>query len=297
MSLVDIYNRLLSLYEMYPPYKWKWVVSYSGGKDSSVLLHILFDFSEKMGFDFEVLHHDTGVEYPILKEHIGRVLSYLEDNGIKVHITSPEKSFFEYMIERGYSFPRWNFRWCCYYLKWKPAEDFFANAGKCLNLIAIRGDETHRPNMFIRPRFRRERKLDVVVASPLVDVTIDDIFFILRSINGKSPLGFDKLNKIYFDKDVRFGCWVCTVSLSKTLVYFHPKLARIKYELVCARCKGIKDFILKLKEYNLLSDEKVNWALDIVKSSDYIEFRCGRRCSICSINHWKKRFAELLSKN
>jgi len=281
-SIMEVWYRLQELYSRYSPEEWEWVISYSGGKDSSVLLNSVIALAEEERFDFEVLHHDTGVEYPILRDHVDKVLEQLRGRGIKIAVTKPEKSFFDYILERGYTFPRWNFRWCCMYLKWTPTSRFFEKKGKCLNLIAIRGDEVNRPTMFIRTKYNRGKRLEnLIVASPLVDLSIEDVWHIIRT---DDPFG---VSKLYPCKNVRFGCWVCTVANCETLAYFHPELLRIKYELVCARCESLKDFTAKLEDYKDILGIKT---LDVKENMQ----PCGRRCSICQIHRWKKRTKEKL---
>lgn len=277
--------RLLQLHKEYPPSEWKWIVSYSGGKDSSALLNSVLKFAGWQDFNFEVLHHNTLVEYPIMDRHVSGVLSSLRKKGIKTHVTYPKKHFFEYMIEQNYTFPRWNFRWCCRLLKWQPTTEFLEKQGKTLNLIAVRGDEINRPNMFIRPQnlnYMRKKLINVNVASPLVDLTIDDVW----KLCNKSTRKIYSLNG-YSASNVRFGCWVCTVSKCETLNYYHPELARMKYELVRARCKGLNELISKLKEYN--------FNINITNNSTNNEKHpCNTRCEICEIKKWKERAAKSL---
>jgi len=271
-----VHSRLNQLYKEYPPKDWRWIVSYSGGKDSSALLNCVLEFSEGMNFNLEVLHHNTGVEYPIMKQHVEKLLNKLRKKGIKVHITHPKKHFFEYMIENNYTFPRWNFRWCCRLLKWQPTTEFFEKQGKVLNLIAIRGDETNRPNLFIRPhsiKYMRKSLKSVVIASPLVDLTINDVWKLCGSVR-----------RLYLEKGIRFGCWVCTVASCKTLAYFHPDLFKIKYELVEARCKSMTDFLSVLKKYKNV----LNITFEVNRSIDQPN-RCNKRCDICQINRWKNQ--------
>jgi len=281
-----VYSRLVELYKKYPPEDWRWIVSYSGGKDSSALLNCILEFSEKRNFSFEVLHHNTGVEYPIMEQHVNKVICKLRKRDIEVHITHPKKHFFEYMIENNYTFPRWNFRWCCRLLKWQPTTEFFEKQqGKILNLIAIRGDENTRPKLFIRPhgvKYMRKSLGNVVVASPLVDLTINDVWMLCGSVK-----------RLYIEDQVRFGCWVCTVASSKTLAYFHPDLFKIKYELVEARCKGLLEFISILEKYKDALGINLNNSIKI-KNIDRPN-RCNKRCDICQINKWKKQSRELLN--
>jgi len=280
-----VHSRLDQLYKEYPPKNWRWIVSYSGGKDSSALLNCVLEFSEGMDFNFEVLHHDTLVEYPVMEQHVKKVLDKLRKKDVKVHVTHPKKHFFEYMIENNYTFPRWNFRWCCRLLKWQPTTEFFEKQGKVLNLIAIRGDETNRPNLFIRPqsvKYMRKSLKNVVIASPLVDLTIDDVWKLCGSVK-----------KLYINKGVRFGCWVCTVASCKSLAYFHPDLFKIRYELVKARCEGLSKFLSVLENYRDVLNININ--IDTLKVNKNQPNPCKKRCDICQISKWKSQIKKVLT--
>lgn len=65
-------------------------VSFSGGKDSTVLL----DICRKMYPEIEAVFSDTGLEYPEIRQFVKQFDS--------VTIVRPEKSFREVILERGY---------------------------------------------------------------------------------------------------------------------------------------------------------------------------------------------------
>lgn len=64
-------------------------ISFSGGKDSTVLKHII----DNMGYNIESVYIDTGLEYPEIKQ-------FIKDN--KCTIIKPEMSFYEIIKKYGY---------------------------------------------------------------------------------------------------------------------------------------------------------------------------------------------------
>ena len=60
------------------------IITYSGGKDSDVLLHLAESCLEKD--DFEVLHSHTSVDAPETVYHIREVFKRLNESGIKATI-------------------------------------------------------------------------------------------------------------------------------------------------------------------------------------------------------------------
>jgi len=72
----------------------KKIVSFSGGKDSTAMLHLMID----KGIDFdEVVFFDTGWEFPQMLEHIDLVE---QKTGIKITRLHPEKPFLYWMLDR-----------------------------------------------------------------------------------------------------------------------------------------------------------------------------------------------------
>ena len=61
-------------------YKQPLVITYSGGKDSDVLLHL----AEASGIPFEVLHSLTTADAPQTVYHVRDTFHRLEDDGIDV---------------------------------------------------------------------------------------------------------------------------------------------------------------------------------------------------------------------
>ena len=85
---------LESLSDQRPGY----VVSFSGGKDSTAMLLRLLE--EGMMVD-EITFFDTGWEFPQLLDHVHRVDDYIQKHfGRRIVVLHPEKSFNYWMFER-----------------------------------------------------------------------------------------------------------------------------------------------------------------------------------------------------
>ena len=98
-------------------YKQPLVITYSGGKDSDVLLHL----AEASGIPFEVLHSLTTADAPQTVQHVRKAFRRLEDKGIKCTVdkhVQPDGSritMWNLIVKQGV--PTRLQRFCCRYLK------------------------------------------------------------------------------------------------------------------------------------------------------------------------------------
>ena len=107
-----------------------WIVAFSGGKDSTLLLHIVVDFLSKLRSPppLYVLYNDTLAELPPIHSwamRTGRaVVEYLSSRGVgaEFKVTTPEltETFYWRTIVRGCPAPNFKFRWCIELLKVGP---------------------------------------------------------------------------------------------------------------------------------------------------------------------------------
>lgn len=116
-----------------PPRPEYWVLSLSGGKDSTALGLEWLKRYQKDPVTYplhEAVYCDTGMEFPAMMEHINRLERIFTDAGIKFTRLKSEKSFeylmFEHPASRkdqalqqfaGYSWPDARSRWCTAALK------------------------------------------------------------------------------------------------------------------------------------------------------------------------------------
>lgn len=115
------------------------VVGFSGGKDSSLLLtllwEVLLELPEYMRHKtVHIMNSNTGVEAPIMEEYTERTLIKIERKAAKqnlpivVHRVKPSKkdNFWHRVLGRGnlISTPNTKHRGCTHWLKIAPSQDF-----------------------------------------------------------------------------------------------------------------------------------------------------------------------------
>ena len=110
-------------------YKQPLVITYSGGKDSDVLLHL----AEASGIPFEILHSLTTADAPQTVYHVRDTFRRLEDKGIKCAVdkhVQPDGSritMWNLIVKQGV--PTRLQRFCCRYLKETGGRDRFIATG------------------------------------------------------------------------------------------------------------------------------------------------------------------------
>ena len=159
----DFYNQLDLAVEnvtaMYLADSIPWVVGYSGGKDSSATLQLVWLAVSKLPASKRhkhvyVITTDTLVENPIVSSWVDSSLDKIgqaaerEVLPISSHKLTPkiEESFWVNLIGKGYPAPRPKFRWCTERMKIKPAnkfiEDVVQSHGEAIVVLGTRKSES-----------------------------------------------------------------------------------------------------------------------------------------------------------
>jgi putative sulfurtransferase DndC len=228
-----------------------WVIGYSGGKDSTTTLQLIWYAIQDLPEDEQtkpiyVISSDTLVETPKIVNHITSSLDnineYAEKDNLpfEAHKVYPDvsDSFFVNLIGRGYPAPNQTFRWCTERLKIDPADNFImekvsehgevvvilgarkaesATREQVMNLHSIEGSNLSRHSKF----------KSAFVYTPIEDWTVDDVWDYLLQVDcpwGKSNRDLAALYQEADDEcpmvidtstpscgNSRFGCWTCTV--------------------------------------------------------------------------------------
>jgi 3'-phosphoadenosine 5'-phosphosulfate sulfotransferase (PAPS reductase)/FAD synthetase len=139
-----------------------YIVSFSGGKDSTAMLLRLLELEEPIN---EVVCCDTYKEFPQMYEHIEKIRKIVEDKGITFTLLRHERTFDEWMFEyepkrrdpeafrkkygdvKGKSWATSRARWCSGELKIKLMDRYFRDKEKIYNVkryIGLAADETNR---------------------------------------------------------------------------------------------------------------------------------------------------------
>lgn len=140
--IADIIDDIEDQYLEEDRYNRPWIIGFSGGKDSTVLLMLTWLAMQKAreeGHELRrnvyVVCNDTMVENPIIEEYVSDVLVKIRNAAleqelpISVHTTIPEieDTFWCCVIGKGYPVPNNAFRFCTEKMKIKPTSTFITN--------------------------------------------------------------------------------------------------------------------------------------------------------------------------
>jgi DNA sulfur modification protein DndC len=194
--------------------KRPWVIGYSGGKDSTAVVQLVFTMLQNLPKaerhkDVFIVSSDTLIENPI-------VLGYLKHNSqlinegarnadipLYTHMVHPDydNTYWTNIIGKGLPTPTSiRFRWCTERLKIKPSNTFIEDKvkenGEVVVLLGVRKTESIARGIRIKRReidgylLTPHVTLDnTYVYNPIVELTTDDIWEVLLSNNGITPWG------------------------------------------------------------------------------------------------------------
>lgn len=123
--------------ELYSLDDTPWIVGYSGGKDSTTILQLVWNAisrlpAEKRTKTIHVITTDTQVENPFVATWVRQSLAKIEKAGqvqnvpIIPHLLHPavKNTFWVCLMGKGYPAPRYGFRWCTERMKIQPVNQF-----------------------------------------------------------------------------------------------------------------------------------------------------------------------------
>jgi DNA sulfur modification protein DndC len=196
-----------------------WVIGYSGGKDSTAILQIVWQALAELTVDnkahkkVHVISTDTLVENPIVSLWVSRSLRQMEaavseqEIPLVPHRLTPAVNdrFWVNLIGRGYPAPRYKFRWCTDRLKISPSNNFIKsvvqNNGEAILVLGTRKAESNARATTMEVYESRadntrravglsvNKELDRVwVYTPIADWSNDDVWQYLMQV--KNPWGF-----------------------------------------------------------------------------------------------------------
>lgn len=206
---------LSEIRELYLADSTPWVVGYSGGKDSTATLQLVWlaiagIAPAERTKTVHVISTDTLVENPIVAAWVARSLETMStaakqaDMPIVPHRLTPTvaDTFWVNLIGKGYPAPRPKFRWCTERLKIKPSNAFISNVvrenGEVILVLGTRKAESQaRAKSMERLEKRRVRDRlspngslpNSLVYSPVESWSNDDIWMYVMQV--KNPWGFN----------------------------------------------------------------------------------------------------------
>lgn len=192
-----------------------WVIGYSGGKDSSAVLQLVWMAikalpEEKRTKPIHIISTDTLVEQPLVAawvdaSHAKMRTAAAKDNlPIVPHKLTPQvqDTFWVNLIGKGYPAPRNKFRWCTERMKIKPSNRFIRDVvrdnGEAILLLGTRKAESQKRKIQMEKheKYRYRDRLspnaslpNSLVFTPIEDWTNDDVWLFLMQV--KNPWGHD----------------------------------------------------------------------------------------------------------
>lgn len=189
-----------------------WIIGFSGGKDSTLLTHLVVEMLLTIPPDERerpvyLVCNDTLVESPVFHAFVGKMLARIEENvgalRVPVQVVRthplPEESFWVNLIGRGYPAPNRSFRWCTDRMKIRPTSRFIRELvtenGEAILLLGVRSSESaQRSGSIARHAEKAVGRVSphsdhkgVWVFSPIRDLTTEEVWILL--LQARSPWG------------------------------------------------------------------------------------------------------------
>jgi len=222
VSITNNSNRSLSIQKLNQTYKEiqdlylsdnrPWIIGYSGGKDSSAAVQLVWNALYKLNRNkrnktVHVITTDTLVENPVIADYTRTVLSLIDKEAqrknmpFKTHILYPriEESFWVNLIGKGYPAPHRFFRWCTDRLKIKPSNKFIIEQvnkyGEVIIVLGIRENEStaryqvmslHKIKDANNMLYKHSSLPNAYVYAPIRNWSIEEVWSFLLDYNSVS---------------------------------------------------------------------------------------------------------------
>ena len=210
----DVNKLMQTVRDLYQVDDIPWVIGYSGGKDSTATLQLVWLAIQGLPAEdrkktIHIINTDTLVESPVVAQWAIQSLKKMEDAATEQglpfvpHRLTPEydNTFWVNLLGRGYPFPRKKFRWCTDRLKIQPVNKFvkdkIAEHGEIIMVLGTRKAESaNRAKTMANYEKKRVRELlspnptmvNELVFAPLAEWTDDDVWVFLMQY--KNPWGY-----------------------------------------------------------------------------------------------------------
>ncbi|ELK8309629.1 TPA: DNA phosphorothioation system sulfurtransferase DndC [Vibrio vulnificus] len=184
--------------------KRPWVIGYSGGKDSSAVMSLVY--LALLGLEPEdrhkpvfVVSSDTLVETPVVVNHIRDSLAAIEKGAkrdslpITCHKVVPKdnQTFWASLLGKGYPAPTRSFRWCTERMKIDPVSDFIkSKVSQFDEVIVVLGSRSQesasRAQVIAKHKIdgsrlaRHTTLANAFIFTPIDTWGVDDVWKILR---------------------------------------------------------------------------------------------------------------------
>lgn len=251
LNLSHLENEIIDQYLYDENTTRPWIIGFSGGKDSTMLLQTVWNALKKIDpilltRRIYVVCNDTLVENPRIVKFISKTLASIQKEALQYQFpitvveTTPqlEDSFWVKLIGLGYPAPNKFYRWCTERLKINPTTRFIKETtsinDEAIILLGTRIDESSNRAASIKKheikgqRLRKHMLPNVFVYAPIKDVTTNEVWQYLNQVPPPWGGTHKELVTLYRNANAgdcplviddttpscgnsRFGCWTCTV--------------------------------------------------------------------------------------
>lgn len=219
-----------------PDQNYPWIVGFSGGKDSTLVAHLVFETLLSIAPSrrtrlVHIVSNDTLVESPLVMAHLHKVQMQIKQAAealglpITVATTQPDltQSFWVLLIGKGYPTPNQTMRWCTERLKIQPTSGYILDKvsahGAAILVLGVRKDESNsRKRNIEKHQNIADSNLTphstlpgAFIYRPIVELTTDDVWELLGEHT--PPWGGSHRDLIQLYRDAEGG--ECPVVMSK----------------------------------------------------------------------------------
>ena len=223
--VIDIEIITKEIQNLYLSNSIPFVIGYSGGKDSSAVVQLIWNAISKLSIEerhkkIYVMTTDTQVENPLVSTWVKQSLARMKNEAkmqqmpVEPYLLRPEikDTFWTCLIGKGYPAPRHGFRWCTERLKITPTNHFIRQQirenGEVILMLGTRKAESNKRastmNKYETNSFQEQLNLkeniskplrysgslpNAIIYSPLEDWRTDEVWMYL--MQWENPWGGD----------------------------------------------------------------------------------------------------------
>lgn len=238
------------------------IVSFSGGKDSSATLQLVFNALQGTDKSLVIVTSDTMMEIPFYQEYVDgvreRIRGYIEREGINASLATVRppaaSSFWVSVLGKGYPAAHMGFRWCTGVLKIDPITKFTQKLTAGSDYMVFVG--VRRAESELRARIYQKKDYKPNHFAPILDWSTEDVWTYL--LTEPCPWGnHEELVKVYrYSSDecvygekqavcignARYGCWACPLQKSTQLEMIAHHTNDNRYRLL----RAFKDILVNM---------------------------------------------------
>ena len=242
-SFKSKFEESINIFEQLYKKNKRWVVTYSGGKDSTALVVLsLYMKTLHPDIDLNITYSDTMMEIPQMSTVAYSFLTAIEKRypaQVKIVYPEIEDTYWVRMIGRGYPPPGPRFRWCTPKIKIKPSRKLHADNG--LFITGLRMGESQQRDIRLKSSclngganecgsdvWVNQKGIDV--AAPIIHWTADEVWYFLMMPGRKAIPETQLVVDLYGNTAMRFGCWMCTVVMKDKTMMALAKSGDVKVQ-------------------------------------------------------------------